>query len=316
MISVFDHFRMFRSPQLLASPSLKGTHRSLLLLLSKETLTSICPRHQKSRLQGRRALSLGFIEKSCCAKKEEGIQGKLPQDLAKERIIRKTDINPEPSDTDSLSASDELTTVSSYSRHLKLSLDRYFPCIVQPLSSTWSALPSHNHSQTNSPQYVINLETSGRSDHKCLLQHAHNQAGKQKGDVTTSCNSESLQHSHSSVSFLSGSHKLLFTRSLVSTQKLWTRSIVAGRLREQRLIQACGMHGVAQLKVAPEYCLSAENEARCRKRLEPNTALYQKEKGKSWAAVLVSLCTEGGEPALLFTLRSSTLKGRHKGDVR
>lgn len=307
---------MFRSPQLLTSPNLKGTHRSLLLL-PKEALLSICPRHQKSRLQGRRALSFGSLEKSSCPKKEEEIQGELPQDLGKEKITRKTDTNHGPSDTNSPPLSVKQTGISTCLHHLKLSLDRYLPCRVQPLSSIWSALPLHNHSQANSPEYMINCETLDRSDLKCLLQHSHNQSGKQKSDATTSCNSESEQHSSSSVSFTSGSHKLLFPRSLVSTQKLWTRSTVAGRLREQHLaIQACGMHGVAQLKLAPEYCLSAENETRCRKRLEPNTALYQKEKGKSWAAVLVSLCTEGGEPALLFTLRSSTLKGRHKGDVR
>lgn len=55
--------------------------------------------------------------------------------------------------------------------------------------------------------------------------------------------------------------------------------------------------------------------------------LYEVDKGKKeasqsqgknqgrWASVLVSLCSVEGEPAFLFTLRSSTLKGRHKGDV-
>ncbi|XP_062407715.1 nucleoside diphosphate-linked moiety X motif 8 isoform X2 [Sardina pilchardus] len=308
---------MFRSPQLLASPSLKGTQRSLLLL-SKEALPSICPRHQRSGPDGRRLLSLGFVEKSCCSKKEEDIREKLSQDLAeKKKNIRKIQANQGPPDR-SPSVPDELTTIAPCSQHLKLSFNRHFSCNAQPLSSTWLAVPSHNHSQTNSLEYVINAETSGRSDHKCLLLHSHNQAGKQKVGATTSCNIESEQHSHSSVSCLSGSHKLLFPRSLLSTPKLWTRSsIVTGRLWEEQhlAIQACGMHGATQLKVTPEYCLSVENEARCRKRLESNAALYQKEKGKSWAAVLVCLCTDGGEPAFLFTLRSSKLKGRHKGDV-
>ncbi|XP_023689231.2 mitochondrial coenzyme A diphosphatase NUDT8 isoform X1 [Paramormyrops kingsleyae] len=62
-------------------------------------------------------------------------------------------------------------------------------------------------------------------------------------------------------------------------------------------------------------CLSVKNEARCRRALEPNGALYEKDSPGNWAAVLVSLCLVEGEPAFLFTLRSSTLKGRHKGDV-
>lgn len=74
-------------------------------------------------------------------------------------------------------------------------------------------------------------------------------------------------------------------------------------------------------------CLSPENESRCRRILLPNLKLYEVEKGRKgasqsqeknqgrWASVLVSLCSVEGEPAFLFTLRSSTLKGRHKGDV-
>ncbi|XP_031716400.1 mitochondrial coenzyme A diphosphatase NUDT8 [Anarrhichthys ocellatus] len=72
-------------------------------------------------------------------------------------------------------------------------------------------------------------------------------------------------------------------------------------------------------------CLSLQNENRCRQSLGPNLKLYEAGKkgatesqGKSqgrWASVLVSLCSNQGEPAVLFTLRSSTLKGRHKGDV-
>lgn len=75
-------------------------------------------------------------------------------------------------------------------------------------------------------------------------------------------------------------------------------------------------------------CLSLENENRCRQSLGPNFKLYEVDKGRKgasqgqgknqgkWASVLVSLCSVEGEPAFLFTLRSSTLKGRHKGDVR
>ncbi|XP_036936576.1 nucleoside diphosphate-linked moiety X motif 8 [Acanthopagrus latus] len=92
--------------------------------------------------------------------------------------------------------------------------------------------------------------------------------------------------------------------------------------------QTRALHQAAPL-VAEAWrgCLSLGNESRCRQKLGPNLKLYEAEKerkassqsqGKNqakWAAVLVSLCSVEGEPAFLFTLRSSTLKGRHKGDV-
>ncbi|XP_061636956.1 nucleoside diphosphate-linked moiety X motif 8 [Phyllopteryx taeniolatus] len=72
-------------------------------------------------------------------------------------------------------------------------------------------------------------------------------------------------------------------------------------------------------------CLTLENESRCRRNLVPNLKMYDAEKGRKtqsqgknqgrWASILVSLCSVGGQPAFLFTLRSSMLKGRHKGDV-
>ncbi|XP_029026259.1 nucleoside diphosphate-linked moiety X motif 8 [Betta splendens] len=74
-------------------------------------------------------------------------------------------------------------------------------------------------------------------------------------------------------------------------------------------------------------CLSRENENRCRQTLAPNLKLYEvknvgkgssrnqgKNQGKL-ASILVSLCSVGSEPVFLFTLRSSMLRGRHKGDV-
>lgn len=73
-------------------------------------------------------------------------------------------------------------------------------------------------------------------------------------------------------------------------------------------------------------CLSPENENRCRQRLVSNLKFYEENKERQWmsrrknqakwASVLVALCSVEGEPAFLFTLRSSKLKGRHKGDVR
>ncbi|XP_048339525.1 mitochondrial coenzyme A diphosphatase NUDT8 isoform X2 [Sphaerodactylus townsendi] len=59
--------------------------------------------------------------------------------------------------------------------------------------------------------------------------------------------------------------------------------------------------------------LSWENEQRCRRLLQASTTQYKKEPVS--AAVLVSLCTVAGVPAVLYTLRSSTMTGTHKGDV-
>lgn len=56
--------------------------------------------------------------------------------------------------------------------------------------------------------------------------------------------------------------------------------------------------------------LTNETEQRCRQILG-NNPLPRKVS----AGVLVTLCTSGGAPAFLYTLRSSQLKGRHKGDV-
>lgn len=76
-------------------------------------------------------------------------------------------------------------------------------------------------------------------------------------------------------------------------------------------IQRRSLHRNAQF----EECVSALNEARCRRSLQANAALYKRDTHR-WAAVLVCLCVSRGDPALLFTLRSAQLKGRHKGDVR
>ncbi|XP_075073422.1 mitochondrial coenzyme A diphosphatase NUDT8 [Mixophyes fleayi] len=64
------------------------------------------------------------------------------------------------------------------------------------------------------------------------------------------------------------------------------------------------------LQHLPTEALSYETEKRCRQILS-KTPLPQ----KASAGVLVTLCTVRGAPSFLYTLRSSKLKGRHKGDV-
>ena len=86
-----------------------------------------------------------------------------------------------------------------------------------------------------------------------------------------------------------------------------------------------GLHQVSPRRAAAlGHCLSPENEQRCRCSLGRNLKLYEAGRGAAqahgksqgrWASILVSLCSVQGEPAFLFTLRSSKLK-RNKGDVR
>ncbi|XP_062973025.1 mitochondrial coenzyme A diphosphatase NUDT8 isoform X2 [Elgaria multicarinata webbii] len=76
-------------------------------------------------------------------------------------------------------------------------------------------------------------------------------------------------------------------------------------------------HGMAPTPIASmgpvRRYLSWENEERCRGLLEASTNRYRQEAVS--AAVLVSLCSVAGDPSILYTLRSSTLTGLHKGDV-
>lgn len=130
---------------------------------------------------------------------------------------------------------------------------------------------------------------------------------KWRADLNSSSKSQKSYHHTGSTSF---------TKSYELNKGLWTSYQERWSHRGPLKSQVCGLHRRVLQQAAFEDCLSAKNEERCRRHLQFNNALYEKERGKSCAAVLVSLCTLGGEPAMLFTLRSSKMRGRHKGDVR
>ncbi|XP_029570657.1 mitochondrial coenzyme A diphosphatase NUDT8 isoform X1 [Salmo trutta] len=157
------------------------------------------------------------------------------------------------------------------------------------------------------------------SDLKCLLQRRQTDNGSQRLSSEEKVNVTFSVKSNSYSPVQSG--KDIFHRLLASTPKLWTvdpqRCL---SLQSRGLRQAAASCPVGPLR----ECLSLVNEVRCRQSLGPNVALYEKDvqgkRGSSeaqgkWASVLVSLCSVEGEPAFLFTLRSTALKGRHKGDV-
>lgn len=169
------------------------------------------------------------------------------------------------------------------------------------------SVPCHLHT-TFSDNFILSVCTPN----ECLLPENH--TGKH-GCSVDKWSAGNLNSRNNQMSY-QNSGSIFFTKSYKLRKGLWTsyreRWSHVGPLKSQM----CGIHRRVPQQAAFEDCLSVKNEVRCRGRLQSNAALYEKERAKSRAAVLVSLCTVGGEPALLFTLRSSKLRGRHKGDVR
>lgn len=164
-----------------------------------------------------------------------------------------------------------------------------------------------------------------------LLNKTRLQLGRRHWDI---CQPSPSLASKTPCNFLQSQscHREHFVRAFsLSTHQPWILNHFKGKTQ----LSSVSFHQTrAGYEAAPRAvcswrnCLSLENENRCRQSLGSNLKLYEMDKGREgaslsqtkkqakWASVLVSLCSVEGEPAFLFTLRSSTLKGRHKGDVR
>ncbi|XP_024910819.1 mitochondrial coenzyme A diphosphatase NUDT8 isoform X1 [Cynoglossus semilaevis] len=92
-------------------------------------------------------------------------------------------------------------------------------------------------------------------------------------------------------------------------------------LQQRRAISQAASHVLNDWR----YCLSLDNENRCRQSLKHNLKLYdmlagsktnemQGSRQQKCASILVSLCSVEGQPSFLFTLRSTALD-MNKGDV-
>ncbi|XP_017346874.1 nucleoside diphosphate-linked moiety X motif 8 isoform X1 [Ictalurus punctatus] len=273
---------MFRSAQFVTSACLLGTHRSLCGTLNSS----------KKKNLGERVCNSLLSQPFCMVSSERGPQ-------------KKHHYISEPKNSKNVS---------------QKTLKKLFSCLVNTSCSVSPADTTDFLSVCKINISVQHCSNSTFSDHfilgdcvpnKCLL--PENYKGKHRRCVdkwrADPNSSSKSQKSYRNAGIMS------FTESYVFNKGFWTSFQERWSQHGPMKSQVCGLHRRVPQQAAFEDCLSAENEERCRVRLQSNTALYEKQRGKSWAAVLVSLCTVGGEPALLFTLRSSKLRGRHKGDV-
>ncbi|XP_020363400.1 mitochondrial coenzyme A diphosphatase NUDT8 isoform X1 [Oncorhynchus kisutch] len=291
---------MFRSPQILA---LTCPVRTLLLSVRDPHVPAL-PEHACQRGNGPKA------GRSLC--QGDGVNGGGEEAAISSHLVSRSTsgcesclLNTAPQHPLQKATPPNRPQLSQDSSFVSLKLTPRLPVIVA--CDPW---------KTTSLEHLDNSKaTECSSDHKCLLQRRQTDNGSQ-------CLSAEVKVNITFSPDQSGKiHKDIFHRLLVSTPKQWT-------VDPQRLlsVQSQGLHqsAASSPEGAMRECLSLVNEARCRQSLEPNVALYEKdvrgERGPSeaqlkWASVLVSLCSVEGEPAFLFTLRSTALKGRHKGDV-
>lgn len=274
--------RMFRSIQFVMSACLLGTHRSLFGTLN----------NSKKKSLGEIVSNSLLSQRICMVSSERGPQ-RIYHDIC------------EPKDSKYVS---QKPLKKSFSRLVNTS------CSISPADTTGfqsvceiNTSIQYSSNTTFSDHFILRDHVSN----KCLLPENHTgkhrrSVDKWRADRNSSRKSQSYHNTRSTS----------FAKAYELSKGLWTsyreRFSHPGPLKSQM----CGLHRRVPQQAAFEDCVSAHNEDRCRSHLQANAALYEKERGKSRAAVLVSLCTVGGEPALLFTLRSSKLRGRHKGDVR
>lgn len=275
--------RMFRSAQFVTSACLLGTHRSLFGTLN----------NSRKNYFGEIVCNSLLSQPLCMASSERGPQRKhhyisepknskcaSKKPLKKARkIFFHTSCSINPADMIDFPSMCKINSSVQYCSNSTFSED----CILRDGVTNKSLLPE-------------NRTVKHRS---CV--------DKWRADLNSSSKNQKSCHHTGSTSF---------TKSYELSKGLWTSCQERWSHHGPLKSQVCGFHRRVPQQAAFEDCLSAKNEERCRGQLQSNNALYEKEREKSCAAVLVSLCTVGGEPAMLFTLRSSKMRGKHKGDVR
>ncbi|XP_046718865.1 nucleoside diphosphate-linked moiety X motif 8 isoform X2 [Silurus meridionalis] len=269
--------RMFRSAKYLVSACVRGNHRSLFGTFSK-SMKNVGER-----------LCNGFLSKPICiVNSVKGAQMKHlhisePKNskYVSEKALRK------PSSWLVSISADNTTNFLSVCK-INVSIPNCYSTTISDHFILWDCVPNKSL-----------LPENHTSNHQCPRY-------KWRTNLNSNRKSQKIYHKTRNASFTK-SYEIIKGPGTFY-QERWHD---IGPLKSQ----VCGLHRRVPQQAAFEDCLSAKNEERCRVHLQSNIALYEKQRGKRWAAVLVSLCTVGEEPALLFTLRSSKLRGKHKGDV-